>query len=123
MLSFSNVTSGGFTWDDGYGESGIVQQTYNNSTGNGHLLYRNNALYEIYTDHYIMHTDKSCIFVALSPLDTWVIPHNLHSSTVALAMKEDGTVVFPTKVIETSRDITTLTFSVPIIGRACVRPT
>lgn len=123
MLSFSNVTSGGFTWNDGYGESGVVQQTYNNDAGNGHLLYRNNALYEIYTDRYIMHTDKSCTFVATAPLATWVIPHNLRSSTVVLAMKDDGTVIFPTKVLETSRDVCTLTFTVPITGRACVRPT
>ena len=123
MLTFSQVTSNGFTWSDEYGNTGSVVQAYNTANSDGHLFYRNNALYEIYTDHYLMHTDKSCTFLTLSPLDTWVIPHNLHSSTVVLAMKSDGTVVFPTKVIETTRDTSTLTFTVPIMGRACVRPT
>ena len=123
MLTFSQISSSGFTWTDEVGNSGNVVQGYNNETGDGHLFYKNNALYEIFTDRYTISTDKSCVFVATQPLAEWSIKHNLHSSTVVLAMRPDGTVVYPTKVIESSFNETKVVFSTPITGRANVRPT
>lgn len=123
MLTFSQVSSSGFTFTDERGNSDSVSQSYNNKTGDAHLFYKNNTLYEIATDRVLQHTDKSCTFIATQPLAAWVINHELNSSTVVLATLPNGTVVYPTKVIETTFNTTTIVFSTPILGRATVRPT
>lgn len=123
MLSFTQVSSTGFTWHDGIGNSVVVVSNYNNETNDGHLLYKNNALYEIFVNRYTIKSDKSCNFVATQPLQEWIIKHNLNRSTVVLTMLPDGRVVYPTKVIETSFNETKIIFTIPILGSANVRPT
>jgi hypothetical protein len=125
MLSFSNITSTGFTATDPMGNSFDVTTTaYDDPTLHTHSLVYGAEVYRFSTDFVTFNVNKMVQHHQNTPATTWTIIHNIGDVVVAtpvITSSGELQYVLPLAVTVIDSNTLELTFSSPTSGIVQVR--